>query len=529
MKKLGLMDDLFLRLESRRQPLHIGILMLFEPPAGAGREFTAKLADRLRQSSTAASPFNRCLVQRGGLHYWEEDQDFDLEQHFVHLSLPQPGRIRELLALVSRVHCAHLDRAYPLWRMYLIEGLEDGRIAVYMKIHHSVVDGVAGMRLLLKTMSTSAAESKKLPPPWEVETKRSGAQPLPVPNPAADSVPALRKLASEGLKSAAPVWRELRSTYDDYKDENPNLAMFGQAPQTLFNQKISATRRFAAQSYATPRMRAVAEAYDATLNDVVIAMCAGALRKYLLEMGELPRSPLTAAVPVSLRRSGSEEGNEIAFTITTLATHLEDPAERLRAVKKGMDYNKERLRNLSPGQLMAYTASMMIPGQLLSLAGLAGKDKALANVIISHVPGPRRPMYWQGAKLSGLYPISLNIDGGALNITLVSRQDYVDFGLIACRKNVPHMQRLLDYLEDSLVELEKTVKPAARKRPGKSARRAAAKQKSAADSKPAQKSSTAARKTAKKPSPGKPPAAKKRVASQRKGGAVKPKLSGQSG
>ena len=165
MKRLGLMDDAFIRLESRRMPLHIGVLMLLEPPANAGKQFALEIADRLRRSSQTAPPFNRRLVQRRGIHYWEEDEEFDLDQHFAHLSLPQPGRIRELLAMVSRVHSAHLDREYPLWRMYLIEGLEDGRIAVYMKIHHALVDGVSGMKLLLKSMATSAAASKKLPPP----------------------------------------------------------------------------------------------------------------------------------------------------------------------------------------------------------------------------------------------------------------------------------------------------------------------------------------------------------------------------
>lgn len=453
MKRLGLMDDAFLRLESRRMPLHVGVLLLLEPPANAGKNFTANIADRLRQSTQAASPFNRRLVQRRGINYWEEDKEFDLDQHFAHLALPRPGRIRELLAMVSRVHSAHLDREYPLWRMYLIEGLEDGRIAVYLKIHHAVVDGISGMKLLLKSMGTSAAESRKLPPPWEVETRKSRDQPLPVPTPGAETVPALRKLAREGVQSIAPVVRELRSTYGDARRDHPDLTLFGGSPQTVFNQKVSASRRFAAQSYSTPRMRAVAQSFDATLNDVVLAMCAGALRRYLSDLGELPDKALTAAVPVSIRRPDSDAGNEVAFTLTTLATDLKDPAARLRAIKRGMDYNKDRLRRLSPGQVLAYTAAVMIPGQLNSLLGRA-KDSALSNVVISHVPGPRRTMYWQGAKLSGIYPASLNIDGGALNITLVSRHDFVDFGLIACRKAVPSMQRLLDYLEDELAALE---------------------------------------------------------------------------
>lgn len=490
-KKLGFMDDAFLRLESRRMPLHIGVLMLLEPPASAQENFTLGIAERLRQSTHAAPPFNQRLVQRRGLHYWEEDEEFDLDHHFVHLSLPRPGRVRELLEMVSRVHSAHLDREYPLWRMYLIEGLEDGRIAVYLKIHHALVDGIAGMRLLMKSMSTRAAESKKLAAPWEVRTDKSRSQYLPVPTPAADSIPALRKLSREGWKSIAPLVRELRYTYGDAGAEHPEQAECGEAPETLFNQKVSASRRFAAQSYATSRIRAVAQAYDATLNDVVLAMCAGALRGYLADQGELPDKPLIAAIPVSARRKGSHAGNELAFTLTTLATNVDDPAARLRVIKSGMDYNKERLRRLSPGQVMAYTAATMIPGQLGNLLGLSER-KAMNNVVISHVPGPRRDMYWQGAKLCGLYPASLNMDGSALNITLVSRHDFVDFGLIACRKTVPSMQRLLDYLEDELKNLEASIAPPSRTRSA-SGKRAS----------PGQKAKAATKKTATKKKGGK--------------------------
>jgi diacylglycerol O-acyltransferase len=459
MKKLSMIDDAFLRLESRRQPLHVGVLLLFEPPAGAPKDFAAQLAEKLRRSTKAAAPFNWRLVRRRGLHYWREDSDFDLAHHFVHLALPAPGRIRELLAMVSRLHGGHLDRAYPLWRIYLIEGIEDGRIAVYVKIHHAVVDGIAGIRLLVKSMAASVEESLHLPPFWEVETMKSGtAQPLPVPTPAASSITAVRALTRDGVKSLMPVLRELRRSIDDYRANNPNLVIGGQAPRCLFNEQVTGTRRFAAQSYPTSRIKAVARAYDATSNDVILAMCGAALRRYLAEVDTLPDDPLIACVPVSVRRRGSHAGNEIAFTLTHLATNLDDPAKRLVAIKECMDYNKERIKTLSPGQLTAYAATLSMPGALNSLLGL-NPDRTLGNLVISHVPGPRQDMYWQGARLSGVYPLSLIIDGGALNITAISRRDVVDFGLIACRKTVPRMQRLLGYLEDGLAELEDTIKP----------------------------------------------------------------------
>lgn len=457
MKKLSMIDDTFLRLETRRGPLHIGMLMLFEPPDDAPEDFVMQLADRLRQSTKAAPPFNRRLVSKRGKHYWDETDDFDIAHHFVHIALPKPGRIRELLAMVSRVHCGHLDRAYPLWRFYLIEGIEDGRFAVYIKIHHSMIDGIGGVRMLINSMSTNIESSAKLPPPWEIPTRKSASQNTPVPDVATGGLSAVRSMTRAGLKSVAPVMKELRSNVWDLWSRNPNFVAAGQAPRCVLNQKISATRRFAAQSYSTPRIRAVAEAFDATINDVVLAMCAGALRRYLIDLKELPDRPLVAGIPVSIRRDNTKLGNEVAFTFAHLATHIDDPAERMIAIKNCMDYNKEHLSKLTPEQSMVCAAMKLLPGAYTALSG-KGRDSTMGNLVISHVPGPRRPMYWQGAKLCGLYPASLLIDGSALNITLVSRHDYVDFGLLACRKTVPQMQRLLGYLEDSLTELEDAIR-----------------------------------------------------------------------
>ncbi|NGY04050.1 WS/DGAT/MGAT family O-acyltransferase [Solimonas terrae] len=456
MSKLSLVDDAFLRLESRRQPLHIGMLMLFEPPADAPPDFAARLAERLGKSVQAVPPFNQRLAQRRGLHYWQEDDDFDLAHHFVHMSLPKPGRIRELLAVVSRVHSVHLDRAYPLWRMYLIEGLEDGRIAVYLKIHHSVVDGVAGIRMLMKSMSNDRAVSAEMPPPWEVGAASNKMQAMPIPVPAVEGFSALKLMAREGVNAAMPVIRRVRQTLREFRNGDPDIALAGEAPRSLLNSKLSATRRFAAQQYSTPRMRAVGKAAGATLNDVVLAMCGGALRRYLLSLGQLPDKPLIAGVPISIRRDDTAFGNEVAFTIAHLATNVEDPLERLQAIKRCMDKNKERLQAFSPAQVMAYAATMLMPGALNMLFGRS-QHNALGSVVVSHVPGPREDIYWQGARLTGLYPASLLFDTLALNITVISRHDYVDFGLIACRKSVPQMQRLLDYLEDELAALEARV------------------------------------------------------------------------
>jgi diacylglycerol O-acyltransferase len=459
MKKLHFIDDLFLRLENRNQPMHIGMLMMLEPPANAPDDFAARIVKKLRQSVTAEGVFNQRLVEKRGVNHWKDNEDFDLEHHFVHLALPKPGRIRELFDMVSRLHCGHLDRAYPLWRVHLIEGIDDGRIAIYLKIHHSMIDGMSGMGMVINSMSTSCVESKKLPPFWEVALPKSNADKKPVvPPPATTGSIALRSFVRDGWRSAMPVIRKLRKTFKDFQNEHPDVAMAGEAPKCVFNQPISGTRRFSAQSYSTKRIKTVARALDATSNDAILAMVSGALRKYLEERGELPDMSLTAGVPISIRSkdSDSEAANQLASVTTTLATNIDDPVERMRAIKRAMDYNKAQLNGLTPKQMLAYSSLEVIPGALNVLLGRK-PDNAMGNVVVSHVPGPRKTLYWQGAKLTGIYPISVLVGKGGLNLTIVSRQDNVDFGIIACRKTVPHAQRLLTYLEEALCDLESQV------------------------------------------------------------------------
>ena len=452
MRRLSPEDILFLLLERPHQPLHVGALVLLKPPPDAPADFAVQLAHRLVGFKRAARPFDRRLSQRFGLPYWEKDPHFDLAHHFVHLALPKPGRIRELLAMVSRVQSAHLDRAYPLWRIYLVEGLEDGRIALFAKIHHAMVDGVAGIRLLLKSMDSDRKASIALPPPWEVLPPKS-RMPRPPKTPATTFGRALT-LAQSGLT----VSRELRTTLKHRRQHHPDLVTGSQTTGSVFNQTITGSRRFAAQSYDRQRIKAIATATGASSNDVVLAMCGGALRAYLQELGALPEAALTAFVPVSVRNEDADTastGNQITLALTTLATEAPDAMHRLHAIKRSMDYNKARFARMSQGELLAYSALTLAPGGLKLLAKRLRKPPA--NVIVSNVPGPRDALYWQGCEVDGIYPASLLLDGLALNITLVNRNQHIDFGLVGCRRTLPSLQRLLEHLEDALDALEGSV------------------------------------------------------------------------
>ena len=469
MKRLTTLDLGFIFLEKRNQPLHVAYLNLYSLPADASADFVHKLVDHLRTYATPLPPFNQRLESRLGTAHWVEDPEFDINQHIVHLALPRPGSIRDLLAMVSRMHASHLDRAYPLWRTYVIEGIEGGRIATYSKVHHAVADGIAGTRLMLKSMS--AVPDEILPPAWALPP-RGRREPGGLLTAPVNTAAKLAGRFSDAFGSVPRIVRELRQSLREYRGKHPDFVSGLSAPSSILNRRISASRRFAAQSYALSRVKSAGRALGYTVNDIVLGMCSYALRKYLLELKALPDKALIAMVPMSTRRDHSDSGNQIAFFLANLGTHLAQPRERLRVIKASVDHAKQRFSSMQPGEILGYGAALMGPGLINMLVNPVPKRLPF-NVIISNVPGPKAPMYWQGCKLEGMYPVSAIADGLALNITLTSRHDFLDFGLIACRRTLPHVQRLLEYLEEGLAEIE-SLMPASAIQQNESSRHAAA-------------------------------------------------------
>lgn len=444
MRALGPIDQVFLWLERRQQPMHVGGLLLFKIPEGADHTFIQDVAARFKAVTPPVRPFNQRLE---GM-FWEEDDEFDLEHHFRHIALPEPGRIRELLAYVSQEHSALLDRAKPLWECHLIEGIEGNRFALYFKIHHSLVDGVAGMRIAQKSLSCDPDE-KALTPLWAVKRDRRPKEETTVLSNFADTINRLRHQAASVPRVAKELYDAIKASYE----KDPDYVSVFQAPRSILNQRVSGSRRFAAQSYNLPRIKAIGKKLGVTINDVVMAMCAGALRTYLLELNALPAKPLIAMVPMSLRKDDSDGGNQISMILANLGTHLDDPRARLDIIHRSVQNAKDRFSRMSQSEIMAYSALIYSIAGMNLMTGIAPKMQAF-NIVISNVPGPKEPMYWNGAQLDGFYPVSIVLDGMALNITLTSYVDKLEFGLIACRKALPSMQRLLTYLEDALEELE---------------------------------------------------------------------------
>jgi diacylglycerol O-acyltransferase / wax synthase len=480
MTVLGPLDAMFLLGETRERAMHVGGLMLFELPEGAGRdhvfpedsrEYVSRLYHDIVEPETVNPLFGRRVRNRVadlGYWSWEQDDEIDLEYHVRLSTLTRPGRIRELFELTSRLHGTLLDRHRPLWEMHLIDGVEGRRFALYSKIHHSLMDGVTALRWMQDTLTTEPTRTG-MPAPYALPpkpTEPSDVEP--------DGMPTSAKLLAQVGRTAGGAARAvggagrlladvagltpvgLRALLRTTQAEHSPVAF--QAPRTIFNQPITGARRFAAQSWPIERLEKVRVITGATLNDVLLAMCSGALRNYLLELNALPDKTLTALVPVSLRGTPDAlgGGNSLTTMIADLATDEPDPEQRVRRIMASTSYGKSVLSELSPLQsLMIGALGLGVAGPAAVIPGVAGRVAPPYNVIISNVPGPAEsPLYWNRSRLLGMYPASIVLNGQALNITVTSYDHQLHFGLIGCRRTVPHLQRLLVDLETSLADLE---------------------------------------------------------------------------
>lgn len=451
----------FLFAENRQMPMHVGGLQLFEKPEGAPRDYVRKLYEQMSEVSEIAPLFLKRPtrgISTAGQWVWTQDENFDLEYHFRHSALPKPGRVRELLDLCSRLHGTRLARERPLWEAHLIEGLRDGRVALYTKMHHSLVDGISAMRLLQSVMTTDP-DKRDMPPMW---ADRPSAKTTKARDEAERSV---ADVPLEAMRTALGITADaagmpsalIKTLKHGLRNETSALSLY--APRTMFNTTITGSRRFAAQGWPLERLRAIGKASNTTLNDVVLAMCSGAMRTYLIEHDALPDAPLVSMVPVGLnaKRSGPEGagGNSVGAVMVKLGTDLADPADRLASIHKSMKTGKEALGSMSQLQIMAMSALGMAPSIITPMLRLQGIIRPPFNLIISNVPGPKKTMYLNGAKMTGTYPLSIPINGMALNITCNSYAEDMDFGLTGCRRSVPHLQRMLGHLDDELGALEK--------------------------------------------------------------------------
>lgn len=459
----------FLLSESRNTPMHVGALQLFENPPDAGDDFNQQMYQQMLETTAIAPLFRKHphrSVKTGGTLTWRDDDNIDLEYHVRHSALPRPGRIRELLELVGRLHSTRMAWERPLWEMHIIEGLADGRVAAYAKVHHALVDGVSAMRLLASTLSTDPHRSGMPAMFAEGAARKQRPAEKGPESPELTAARTLAELPSDALRTALGVSAEaagmpialVKTLRKGIRNETSAVSLA--APRTIFNQSITGARRFAAQDWPTERIRGVGKATSTTINDVVLAMCSGAMRRYLTELDALPEQSMVSMVPVGLKAqqagvASAEGGNAIGSVMVRLATDLEDPADRLSAISRSMKDGKQALGSMTQAQIVAMSAIGMAPSLVIPALKMQGLVRPPFNLIISNVPGPKVPHYWNGAQLVGNYPVSIPMNGMALNITCTSYAGNMGFGLTGCRRTVPHLQRLLTHLDDELAALEK--------------------------------------------------------------------------
>jgi diacylglycerol O-acyltransferase / wax synthase len=467
MKRIGILDASWLAVESEETPMHVGNMQIFELPKGAPETFLRDLVARMKADCDVVPPWNYKLAHPGKLGRLlspklKVDKNLDLDYHVRHSALPRPGSERELGVLVSRLHSNPLDFKRPLWECHIIEGLENNRFALYTKMHHSLIDGISGVRLMQRVLSKDPNQTNMLAP-WSVGPQRSGMrQPKTEP-----SVQAAIEQAVEALRLQARTTPQLISAMARLvraagKSENTLAAPFG-GPSSILNKRVTPQRRFATQHYQLERLKGLAKAADASLNDIVLYLCGTALRRFLLETDALPELPLTAGIPVNIRPADDQGmGTAISFMIASLATDESDPLRRLANIMASTQRAKEHLQGLPRSALNQYTMLLMSPYILQLMTGLGGRMRPVFNVTISNVPGPEETLYYEGARLEAMYPVSLIAHGGALNITCLSYAGSLNFGYTGCRDTLPSMQRLAVYTGEALDELETLLLKASR-------------------------------------------------------------------
>ena len=479
MQQLTGLDTAFLAIESPTTYGHVNGLMTFAPDDDGNTLTVEALRELISARIHQLPPLRRRLAQVPlGLDnpYWVDDPDFDIEYHVREIALPAPGTDEQLAEQVARIVARHLDVRRPLWEAYLIEGLEGGGFALLLKLHHASIDGVSG-EVLLSLILDPTPEGREIPGPtkaWKPRPMPSESEmllrgvkglathPFRVVRAARRGlVPSLGSLAAgdggwfPGLHMLPVVGPLVRRGREDGLLSKPR----GAAPPTPFNGPITAHRRVAFATLPLADVKTVKNAFGCTVNDVVMATCAGGLRHWLIDHHALPDDPLLAGVPISVRKPEDRDkfGNHVSGMVGILPTHLADPVERLRCASDAMKVAKDQHKAV-PATLMQDMAQFSPPAVL----GLAARTMALArimnkllpfNLVISNVPGSPTPIYLGGYRQLAYYPVSTVLEGSGLNITVLSYVDGLGIALIADREMVPDTWALLEHLRASLDEL----------------------------------------------------------------------------
>ena len=482
MDQLSGLDNSFLLMETGAALGHVGSYSTFDSSRLEPGEFHRVFRRTIEERLHLLPPYRRKLAAVPlGLDrpYWVEDEDFDLDFHVRHIAVPPPGDRAQQMELIARLHARPLDRARPLWEVYVIEGLSDDRIGLYSKIHHATIDGVSGAQMMEQLLDRTP-EGDDVPPPdshWVADATPSQAEMLVRGVAGAAIHPG--RMARTLYRTARGVWESnellasaahgvgldrlpLTRSYLRRRGAEVDADRIPQtpAPRAPWNRSITPHRRVVCFSHPLAEYRTIKKAFGTTLNDVVMAVTGSALRRYLESHSELPEDPLKAMVPVSVRTAeqAGEYTNRVTSVIAELATDEKDPVDRLMRIHRAMKEAK-RMNAATPASMMQDWTEFAMPALLGQAQRIAARTKIMDrlnppfNVIISNVPGPRESLYLAGAEMLDYFPVSAITDGQGMNVTVVSYRDHLDFGLIACRELVPDLDRFEAAFKASLEEL----------------------------------------------------------------------------
>ena len=460
MQRLSGIDSTFLSIETPSHHMHVSMVSVFDPSGMPGGYSFDKVRALIESRLPRIPLFRRRLAEVPfNLHFpvWVEVPDFDLDYHVRRVAVPAPGGMAELCEVAGDFVSRQLDRTKPLWEMQVVEGLDNGNIGLLAKVHHSTIDGVSGAEMMVHLFDLEPIAAPAEAPPDDRPTEH-------VPSDFELVAYAVRSIATNPVRLVKIVPGTIGSVVGLIRrrrqSDGPGMAAPFTAPRTPFNAAITSRRNVAVSHLALEDVKKVKRAFGTTVNDVVLALCAGALRSYLDKLGELPETPLVSVVPISVRGEQTDEAssNQVSAMFVSLATDIVDPVTRLRAIAEGTRGAKEDHQAIGATMLQdwaqfAAPAVFARASRLYSSMKLADRHRPIHNVIISNVPGPPFPLYLAGAKLLMLCPLGPVMEGAGLNITVLSYQDSIDVGLIACRDLMPDLEDLAGAFPTAMSEL----------------------------------------------------------------------------
>jgi WS/DGAT/MGAT family acyltransferase len=459
-RPLSGLDAGFLYLEAAGTPMHVGSVMLLRAPNRQSYDFYKAVVTLMRERMPEAAPLRRVLQDAPldlGHPHWIESPAVNLDRHIEKRKLAAPGSLDQLWRLVGELHAEPLPRDRPLWQFVVIEGLGSGEVALYSKVHHALLDGQGGIalaRVLLDAHPTKRGLGPEAPSSAPREsthrTKKSVGASAQDFSKLVRDLPALLKAATDAARGASSLIGKLRDS-----------VML--APRTLFNAQVGTQRSYAVASLPLDAVKRIARHFGTSLNDVVLALCASALRDYLLRRKALPADSLIAAMPVSLRAAGdASASNQVSMVQCALRTDIADPVERLAAIAAATGSLKRQVaavRGWIPTDFPGLAAPIWAPAlsRLWAQSRIAERLPSLANLVVSNVPGPPVPLYMAGAKIVHYYPVSIVTHGLGLNITVNSYAGWLEFGVIAGKEIAPKVATIAAGLNRALNALTKKV------------------------------------------------------------------------